>query len=402
MFLIPAKLYVAVVLVFITTAADIYLAKNDLLPIMPVVACLALIFPFLGYSCAKELIGDFSMDKVIYLYHHNLSVIIPFCALVIFSLLLSFLPASNWEDNGNLVFLPLYDFIFFIFGMALPLIAFFRNSWRSYLLIALFALLVSIGVALIYPAFFPMQISRAAGFAENPNSAAFFVVILCTTIVRYDKVRLLDMLVIILSGVGIFGTLSRSGILLFCLFLIIYFFCSFFKNDLKSRALLMFLSLASASILVVIFSLIIQKSHIFEVSGAQERLSSLTGDIAFVQSDGERIILLEKYVALVSDAPFLGYGTGFSLDMGPHNMYLKQWLENGILGLLSYGSLLLGGLWIFYKRKYREGQVFMFIVIVQGVFSHNILNQRAFLLIFGIISAVSLYEYNASLKQLKQ
>jgi len=392
--LLPAKLYVAMVLIFITTAADIYLAMNELLPIAPVVACLVLIFPFLGYVCVKESTGGFSMAKVITLYHHNIPVILPFFILVIFSLIFSFLPASNWEDSGKFVFLPLYDFVFFIFGMALPLIAFFRNSWRSYLHIALLALLASIGIDLIYPGFFSNVILRSAGFAENPNAAAFFVIILCSSIMRYNKVSLEDMSIIILSGIGTLATLSRSGVLLFCLFLMVYLFHLFIKSDLKNRFILILLSLASAFTIAVVFSVIVQKSYILEVHCARDRLRSLTGDAAFYESDEGRIVLLEKYVALVSNAPLLGYGTGFSLDMGPHNMYLKQWLENGVFGFLSYIALLAGGLWIFYKRKFREGQMFMFIVIGQGVFSHNILDQRPFLLVFGILSGISLFEYN--------
>ena len=399
--LLPEKLYVVVALVFITTAADIYLAMNALLPISPVVACLVLIFPFLGYACMKELAGDFSMAKVIYVYRHNMSAIVPFCALTICALLFSFLPASNWEDSGKFVFLPLYDCVFFIFGMALPLIAFFRNSWRSYLRIALLALLASIGIDLIYPGFFSNVILRSAGFAENPNAAAFFVIILCSSIVRYHKVSLEDISIIILSGIGTLATLSRSGVLLFCLFLMVYFFQLFIKGDLKNRFALIFLSLVSVFTIAVVFAVIVQKSYILEVYCARDRLRSLIGDTAFYQSDEGRIVLLEKYIALVGNSPFLGYGTGFSLDVGPHNMYLKQWLENGVFGFLSYVSLLAGGLWIFYKRKFREGQTFMFIVMGQGVFSHNILDQRPFLLIFGVLLGISLFEYN-HMKALKK
>ena len=401
---LPAKLYTAGVLIFIITSLDIYLGRNEVLPVAPVGLCLFLLLTLTGYIFSREIALYSLMSKTIYVYHHNVSVIVPFIIIVILSLVFSFLPTANWEDNGKFVFLPLYDFILFSLGMTLPLISFFRNRWREHFLIAFTVLLVSIGVDLIYPGFFSRLESRAAGFAVGPNASAFFVIILCSIIVRYDKVRLLDILVIILAGAGIFGTLSRGGILLYSLFLIIYFFCSFVKSDLKDRAVLIFLSLISAIILALVFSLIIQKSHIFEIYSARLRLSSLTSDTDFYQSDDSRIIAFEKYVVLIADAPFLGYGTGYSysLEMGPHNMYLKQWLENGVFGFLSYISLLAGGCWIFYKRKFREGQTFMFIMIAQGVFSHNILNQRPFLLVFGILLSVSLYEYNPNLKQLKQ
>jgi O-antigen ligase len=96
-------------------------------------------------------------------------------------------------------------------------------------------------------------------------------------------------------------------------------------------------------------------------------------------------------VQLIEAAPFLGHGTGFARRMSelPHNIYIQQWVNNGLPGVLSYVMFLLSALLTFVRRGSRNGIALIIVATIGGIFSHNLLDQRPFLIMFGILLGYS-------------
>ena len=74
----------------------------------------------------------------------------------------------------------------------------------------------------------------------------------------------------------------------------------------------------------------------------------------------------------------------------PHNLYLQQWVNNGIVGFVGYLVFLISSYLVFLQRNCRNGQVLVAIAAVGSLFSHNVLDQRPFLILLGILIAASL------------
>ena len=89
----------------------------------------------------------------------------------------------------------------------------------STLLCAFVVLLSSVFADACYPGTFSSLPDRAAGFAENPNIAAFVLVLLCSCLVDFQRRRLKSHVLMALTSLGVLTTLSRGGgILLAVLF----------------------------------------------------------------------------------------------------------------------------------------------------------------------------------------
>ena len=97
---------------------------------------------------------------------------------------------------------------------------------------------------------------------------------------------------------------------------------------------------------------------------------------------------------MVRESPWLGYGSGFTMGMpeGPHNMYVSRWLDNGVPGVVSYVWLLTAASLLFWRRRYLPGLVFMGVVVFEGFFSHNLLDERAFGLLLGMLLSLSVFK----------
>ncbi|MCB0335655.1 MAG: hypothetical protein KDD62_05095, partial [Bdellovibrionales bacterium] len=93
----------------------------------------------------------------------------------------------------------------------------------------------------------------------------------------------------------------------------------------------------------------------------------------------------------IDEAAIIGHGTGFvrRLERKPHNVYLQQWLNNGLFGLVAYLGILISALVLFVIRRYPPGIVFISVSLVAGVFSHTIIDQKPFLILLGMMLSIS-------------
>jgi len=118
------------------------------------------------------------------------------------------------------------------------------------------------------------------------------------------------------------------------------------RSGLQLYAKRLSILLLAIAIVVPVYSMAHLGTTVYSADNqrAQMLAALLRGDTATVTAD-PRVKLISGYIDLISDRPFLGYGTGFVTsrawqDDGPHNMYLALWVENGVVGLSAYVMLL--------------------------------------------------------------
>ena len=397
-FQIPAALYLSGFFVLFLCAADIYLSKQGLLPLRPTLLCVLLMLPLVAAATLRDLLCERPLACAITVFRRNALILIFFVLLVMTSLLLSLHPTSYWRENARWIFLYLYDFAIVLLAMLLPLNRTVQKAFPWFAFAGLAALLASLVFDLLYPGTFSTVISRAAGFPENSNMAALTLVMLASAALRYGArgARLGDISVLSLTGLGVFVTLSRSGILVYFVLLSAYVYFAFVArgSGLKSA----FTFICTAVILVLIFlvsiPLIVEESEMFSLYTAKARIAAFSGKRSIIDASGtSRLSAADEAFRLINKSPIIGHGTGFSrrMDELPHNMYLQQWVNNGLIGLFAYVGLLLISFWIFTRRKFAPGQTFIAIIMLASIFSHTILDQRPFLLLFGCFMTLSLH-----------
>lgn len=334
--------------------------------------------------------------EVIALYANHVGVLGALLAIVACSCLFALMPTAYWNDGVMYLLYPPYDAIVVVLSMLLAIHGVHRHSFRLYLLGAFVVFAGSVLYDALYPGTFSLVPDRAAGFAENPNQAAFILVLLCASIVDLDRFRVGDCAVWAVTAVGVFLTLSRGGAILFLSGFGYYAYRTVRMNAAHPAHLIKRAAALAAMFAAVVATsvFLMQRADMFALS-FQPRLGMIHGESEFVTEDDDRIGALKTAVDLVKRSPVIGYGTGYSYslaDTTPHNMYLQQWINNGLPGLVAYLFLLGASARTFWRRRYRRGVLFISLVVINGMFSHNILEERAFLGLLGILLTCSFYE----------
>lgn len=227
---------------------------------------------------------------------------------------------------------------------------------------------------------------RAYGFFLQPNAFAYGLlinIILLYGLTQHSdkkpsKVYLyLGILLIILSG-------SRIGIAFSILFL------AYFNY--------MFFNLKNVTILIagVITSIIILSSLIIELQLEETltRLESIrSGSISTDNSLNDRLEYQIKYLEVIKNKPFFGYGfgstpklkeTGVIIDVA-HQTHLDQLLEGGIFQYLLFIIFLL---WLGMKmfvRKLGLLRILPVMFLIYSFFSSTLMTERVTFLAIGIL-----------------
>lgn len=108
-------------------------------------------------------------------------------------------------------------------------------------------------------------------------------------------------------------------------------------------------------------------------------------------STASRLFAAREALRRINESPILGKGTGYARTLPelPHNLYLQQWVNNGLPGLVGYLVFLGASYATFARRRFQPGQGLMVVVATGSFFSHNILDQRTFLVLYGSLLAFS-------------
>jgi O-antigen ligase len=387
-----ASAAIALLAVAFLTGTDVFLGGRGLLPAAPTAL-------FTGFGALVIAAALLAAVREPVTWRRNLQMLVERCrpALLALSVMTAaalggaFLAGADWNDNGANIFLPVVGCCAVLIGIAL---GFLFGGKRWFLLIPVLSLLVTAGsmiADLFTPGAFSTVIQRAAGVAENANFAAYVVLLHCVLLLPWRRFSLAGAAVLVFSGLAVMITLSRSGLLVYLLISAAYVATALLAPLDPSKVRKYAIATAcTAAVAIAAGVAIISTSEIFQTATGSQRIDALLGKGAFFTSDDERLVVLRQYSKDIERQPLTGYGTAYTKSqfLGPHNMYVSQWVNNGVLGLLSYCALLLA-VAVCGSRYARLDAVALAISVAgMGLFSHDILDQRPFTLMLGIALAL--------------
>lgn len=259
------------------------------------------------------------------------------------------------------------------------------NSKRYHLVQASLVLLALFSAAMnifdfVTPTFSNVP-GRGAGLYVNPTTAGYMVAFAMVGGVETLPRRLRTFFVLF-CGVGILVTFTRSAWILWGVGVV---WMGTRNTGLMTRHRLLLGAAAllfGAGALFALFAgdvgdLVMQTpiAHYLDAN-TSSRLgvgaSSISGDSADQRSDVALFALVSA-----GESPLIGSGIGYTNEwafpVGPHNMYLLFLVEGGVFGLFLYLALLL----LLWRATLGTGRAIVLLIIIAGLFSHNLLDQPA-------------------------
>lgn len=390
------KLYTLTGFAIILSVCDNYLGKAGYLPIPSTVVSLLFLFSLLASAMLRDILSNPKLAVTGQIFKNNVAVWGPFFLITFFSLLGAIHPSAYWGDGSTWIFINSYNFVVLLLAMLVPIIPFIRANIRLISIVALALALWAITTDIMTPGTFAVEINRPSGFSGNSNWGALSVAILSAGALSFDSKKniFLDLFLIAYTGWAIMGTLSRSGLVNFSILLTLYLYLTYFTSREGNRKGFIILAGIGAALFLLIFSALLEddSDEIQVGSRSQRRLEGfLKGELVDDGSSRTRKEAALEALDLIDESPIFGHGTGFSRTLveKPHNLFLNQGVNNGILGIAAYVLLLLGSFYHFYKYRYIRGMAFIPMIFAASFFSHNILEQRTFLILLGAMSTIA-------------
>jgi len=196
---------------------------------------------------------------------------------------------------------------------------------------------------------------------------------------------------IALTTIGIVATVSRAAFLAWILSLALLFFLKVVRGrDLLAGGLIA--SVVGGAGLLWLWS---EGVSLDSLDLIRERLHWLTtlGD-SEEQSASSRGRLMELAFSAIEARPIFGNGLlgTFRWDQqsSTHNIYLRLWVEHGIVGLFLYPGLLAVLILRSFSGVPARHTVYAMCVLFAffGLFSHNVLEESAFLITYALCAAM--------------
>jgi O-antigen ligase len=395
---VPSHVFMAAFFAVFFAYVDLYLYYTAAISIPAAYMFLALLAGYAFIVLMQATASPRFKSEMVALYAEHAWVLASLGAIVLAAFAFAFLPTAYWNEGSRYVAFPVLDSLVVLLAMLLPVFPHHRRWFRLYVLFAFAVFLSSVFWDAYVPGTFTLVPDRAAGLAQNPNVSAFVLVVLCCCLVDFERHHVGNLVVIALTSLGVLATMSRGGGLLLSMLFGFYCYRIVRLNRYQVGRLLRYGAVLLVAVAVIFMAGVyfVRAAGMFSLS-FQPRLGMLSGEADLVPSDESRVELVAQSLDAVIESPVLGYGTGhtYSWETGPHNIYLQQWVNNGLPGLAAYLMLLGACARVFFKRQYPPGQLFVSLIAVQGFFNHNLLEERAFLALLGVLLTLSFYQHRA-------
>lgn len=383
------------VFLFPLLAGDDYILKNYPLPIKfpPLLFLLAIFLPFLIKSLIVK--GGWEMFRI---YRYTGWVFVPFGMLALVSFAWGLHPGANWNDGFKPILMDSYHWILLMLSVMIAQSWTIKKYHQQIFMIIFSAACIAIVADMFFPGLFSVLTHRAGGFYGDANQGAMSVLFLAIASINWKKNVFLNLVILIVSGFAIFFTLSVANLILYFAVIFLYLLVNLKGkgHSLRKFALVVGVPILIFYAITPLVLGIISNSEMFNNPTSRERMDQIValseGNFDFA-SDHERKNLVLEFWAFVQKDPVLGQGTGFSTKekgtFGPHNMYLRYWVDNGLLGLLAYLLLLGGAFRYFMILKDVRGMIFIFAFIFEGFFDHNLLSNRTIIVLLGLFGTLA-------------
>lgn len=226
---------------------------------------------------------------------------------------------------------------------------------------------------------FPGFENRPSGFYVNANNSAY-AILTCLSIL-ISKNKNVSWYVLTISMIGVLLTLSRGGIFVWTILILV----GFLNKNINRKNFFMTLSvpIILSINLVILNDLFLKNSDNYNL--ISERLSFITGNSSSEAIYGDsRYKLVEKSFEVFSNNPLWGNGVYSLLRNGSdqlnHNQYLIILTDYGIIGFLVFICMLS----ILYSKNNRV--IFVFLLL-SAFFTHEFLYSYTFLTVFAYLLA---------------
>lgn len=389
---VPERLYLLIIFLVVLTVADQPLGRYGFLPLPPTAFSILALLPFFILAVIQDM-GARSLRRTVGPIILNRVPLITFFTLVIASFIGSLFGDAYWHEEGKWIFLIGYGFILSLLALYLPRTPRFITSLQNGGILALLLVGWSIYLDILTPGTFAEVTERAAGFSGNANYSALISVMITAAILDYQdtRARWFNPLVLTLCAAIVTTTMSRSGMVCFAI-LVFSFLALRLQSGARAASELRQLALTLACVFGVSCGAIAVVAAINPLGFQQTRLYRLTNSKRVDDgSAASRLFAAREALKRINESPILGKGTGYARTLPelPHNLYLQQWVNNGLPGLVGYLVFLGASYATFARRRFQPGQGLMVVVATGSFFSHNILDQRTFLVLYGSLLAFS-------------
>jgi hypothetical protein len=202
---------------------------------------------------------------------------------------------------------------------------------------------------------------------------------------------------ILLVGIGVSATFSRSGIIVWCMVAVGFLLA----RKIRVRDILLGVCFGSLLVGALFFLRGEELLRTLDNAGVmntkvEERLLWLTDPSgAEDQSSWSHAYVAKRLWEKLAEHPFLGSGTGSAFsafEIPPHNQYLVFMVDHGFIGVLVFPLLILAVI-------YRDRGKFNFLSILfgctqafAGLVSHSVLHDPQTLLLFALAATVPIME----------
>lgn len=384
-----------IVTLFFFTNFIVFGYLKSLIPLAPVYSVALIFFITIGVSLYEN-----SFDKII--FNKLIGWIFFYVTLVLIFAVYGYFAGVRLDVIQE----KLVELLLCVMTMLIVLFIFNNESqFKSGVLaivISIFLGVLFILIDLFNPLSFSELIGRGSGMYLNANYAGASLLI--GLIYVSGKVReSLFLFLLLLVGLGVFATFSRTAIAFYLLYIVVIFW----------RKPQMILLILSSSILILWIVLIYIEAILPEFISLDaliyDRLSFLDFSTETANLDISTLQRKELLSLAYDDfmnSPIFGGGLGkhaasakseFENQLA-HNTYLVLLVDYGYLGILIIPLLL----YSIYANSYGKYNIrfimFSIFILVNGFFSHNLLDHYVFLFFYALFASEIFLE---SKKQIK-
>jgi O-antigen ligase len=218
---------------------------------------------------------------------------------------------------------------------------------------------------------------RVSGFLRQPNDAIIVICLMLSVVFTLNKHFWLNTALIGLSAVAVVLTLSRSGMMVFGL-LVLLFVVLNFRQHAGKILLVAAISTPLAAGGIAIFIHNASSKSFGTDANIKNRIEAIFGGSTDKMASDERMKDLTDGWEAVTDSPLFGHGTGCASSMWqPHNQWVAVWLDIGVGGVLLYGlSLIMISLLCLMKKGH--GIYLLVPLWMFSLFSQNLVEMACY------------------------
>ncbi|MDG2122743.1 MAG: O-antigen ligase family protein [Verrucomicrobiales bacterium] len=182
---------------------------------------------------------------------------------------------------------------------------------------------------------------RAAGFLGDSNDSAIAITLMLGVFLSCSRSFWWGALMVGISGAGVLVTLSRSGMLVYVLMLVVWALLNL-RQNFGRLAIIAAVGVPLASLGVgAMMAFSAKSAGVLGDENVEGRLAALFGGDIEKMASNERSRDLKEGLVGITKAPIAGLGTGAGTALYmPHNQLVAVWIDLGLVGVLLYGGLL--------------------------------------------------------------